>query len=259
MQTDKKQVTFFGVLALVLLLAVSIILMDGRGGKENVVEEVSPKNIPVQASAESIADKKEEARSEKMKEISLRVEHFPKERHNSLRLLALMDEEDMHDEARELAHKMALEGTPEEKADALTAFGWLGGKDAVEASIGMLKAGDEYLERRATDVLSHLIQEDLMRDEDLMTKEMWQSLFNQLQDDTEIESYMVLLGGYSNETSVPVLLELAKSERKELGDKALEHLGSIAYGEEFSTREEAEKWFKDFFEKEANKNRQTQE
>ena len=70
---------------------------------------------------------------------------------------------------------------------------------------------------------------------------------------------MVLLGGYPNETSVPVLLELAKSERKELVDKALEHLGSIAYGEEFSTREEAEKWFKNYFEKEASKNRQTQE
>ena len=58
---------------------------------------------------------------------------------------------------------------------------------------------------------------------------------------------------------IPAELELAKSERKELVDKALEHLGSIAYGEEFSTREEAEKWFKNYFEKEANKNRQTQE
>ena len=259
MQTDKKQVTFFGALALVLLLAVSIILMDGRGGKENVVEEVSPKNIPVQASAESIADKKEEARSEKMKAISLRVESFPKERRNSLRLLALMDEEDMHDEARELAHKMAQEGTLEEKADALTAFGWLGGKDAVEVSIGMLKAGDEYLEQRASDVLSHLIQENLIREDELMTTEMWQSLFNQLKDETEIDTYMVLLGAYPNEKAVPVLLELAKSERKEVADKAMEHLRSTAYGTDFSTREEAEKWFKDFFEKEANKNRQTQE
>ena len=98
-----------------------------------------------------------------------------------------------------------------------------------------------------------------MRDEPLMTTEMWQSLFNQLDDKTEIEAFMILLGGYSNEKSVPVLLELAKSDRQEIGGKALEHLGSIAYGEEFANREEAEKWFKKYFEKEAQQAQQNDE
>ena len=258
MQMDSKQVKIIGASIIVLVIILIIIVMNGKHDEEKTPEPV-PSEIASAVEKPQHMEKKEEARTKIRRDIEQRLERFPKARHNSLRLRALMDDEDMHEEARELAHKMALEGTPEERGDALTAFEWLGGKDAVNVAIGMLKGGDEYLDQRASDVLNHLIQEDLMRDEDLMTMEMWQSLFNQLQDDSEIESYMVLLGGYSNETSVPVLLELAKSERKELGDKALEHLGSIAYGEEFSTREEAEAWFKNHFEKEAKKNQQTQE
>ncbi len=258
MQIDRKESFIIGASIIVLVIVLIIFIMNGKHNEEEpsrpVASEVSPAVETPQTT-----EQKEDTKAKIHQEIAKRLERFPKERHNSLRLSALMDDEEMHEEARELAHKMALEGTQEEKADALTAFEWLGGKDAVNVAIGMLKGGDEYLDQRASDVLGHLIQEDLMKDEDLMTTEMWQSLFNQLQDDTEIDSYMVLLGGYPNETSVPVLLELAKSERKELVDKALEHLGSIAYGEEFPTREEAEKWFKNYFEKEASKNRQTQE
>ena len=258
MQFDSKQVKIISVFTILLVIVLAILFMNGKSGNEEVSGPSSVELAPVEVKPQ-VVDKKEETRNAIRQDIARKLERFPKKRHNSLRLRALMDEEEMHEEARELAHKMALEGTPEEKGDALTAFEWLGGKDAVNVAIGMLKGGDEYLDQRASDVLGHLIQEDLMKDEDLMTTEMWQSLFNQLQDETEIESYLVLLGGYPNETSVPVLLELAKSERKELVDKALEHLGSIAYGEEFSTREAAEKWFKNHFEKEARKNQQTEE
>lgn len=259
MQFDGKQVKIISVITILLVIVLVMIIMNGKNGKEEMSGPTSVELAPVEVKPQVVVDKKEETRKEIRQDIARKLERFPKERHNSLRLSALMDEEEMHDEARELARKMALEGTPAEKADALTAFEWLGGKDAVEIATGLLKTGDEYLDQRATDVLNHLIQENLMRDEDLMTTEMWQSLFNQLKDETEIESYMVLLGGYPNETSVPVLLELAKSERQDIADKALEHLGSIAYGEEFSTREAAEKWFKNHFEKEAKKNQQTEE
>lgn len=258
MQFDSKQLKIISAFTILLVIVLAILIMNSKNGKEEVSGPSSVELAPVEIKPQVI-DKKEEIRKAIRQDIARKLERFPKERHNSLRLAAFMDEEDMHDEARELARKMALEGTPGEKADALTAFEWLGGKDAVEIATGLLKTGDEYLDQRASDVLSHLIQENLMRGEELMTTEMWQSLFNQLQDETEIESYLVLLGGYPNETSVPVLLELAKSERKELVDKALEHLGSIAYGEEFSTREAAEKWFKNHFEKEARKNQQTEE
>ena len=258
MQIDRKEILIIGASIIVLVTVLIIFIMSGKHNDEEPARPVESQDSQTVETPQNVGQK-EDVKAKLRQEIAKRLERFPKEQHNSLRLSALMDEEEMHDEARELAHKMALEGTPAEKADALTAFEWLGGKDAVNVAIGMLRGGDEYLDQRASDVLNHLIQENLMRDEELMTTEMWQSLFNQLQDDTEIDAYMVLLGGYPNETSVPVLLELAKSERKELVDKALEHLGSIAYGEEFSTREEAEKWFKNYFEKEANKNRQTQE
>ena len=258
MQIDRKEFFIIGASIIVLVTVLIIFIMSGKHNNEEPARPVTSEAPQIVETPQSV-EQKEDTKAKIRQEIAKRLERLPKEQHNSLRLSALMDEEEMHDEARELAHKMALEGTPAEKADALTAFEWLGGKDAVNVAIGMLRGGEEYLDQRASDVLNHLIQENLMRDEELMTTEMWQSLFNQLQDDTEIDSYMVLLGGYPNETSVPVLLELAKSERKELVDKALEHLGSIAYGEEFSTREEAEKWFKNYFEKEANKNRQTQE
>jgi hypothetical protein len=250
MQIDRKEIFIIGTSIVVLVTVLIIFIMKGKyDGKETTgpVTSVAPSTVITPPPVEQKEDPKAMIRQE----IAKRLERFPKERHNSLRLSALMDEEEMHDEARELARKMALEGTPEEKGDALTAFEWLGGKDAVDIAIGMLKTGDEYLDQRASDVLTHLIQENLMKDEELMTTGMWQSLFNQLQDETEIESFMVLLGGYPNQTSVPVLLELAKSERQEIVGKALEHLGSIAYGEEFSTREAAEEWFKNYFANEA--------
>ena len=258
MKFENSTVKVFGAFALVILVVLGFIILDNWHGKEaSEPEGVSePQPVAVQENAggetaqptvpqEAVAAVPQKDRS---KGSAPRV--IGSER--SIQLSRLLDDDASHADALALALELAEKGTDHEKVDALSALEWIGGKEAVLASIKLKGAGDAVGER-AGQVLNHLIQESLVTGEPLMDAGSWKALFNGLYDDSEIQSYMVLLSGYSLEDSFPILLELAESGREKVADVAKEYLSSVAFGREFKDVEDAKTWYKQYQELQAKK------
>lgn len=251
MKFENSTVKVFSAVALVILVVLGFILLDNRhgnepaetaGGSQMMPEvavqqetnggETAPTDVKAETTARQDSNKKGS---------SLRVTGSER----SIQLSKLLDDDATHGDALNLALELAENGNYNEKLDALSAFAWLGGKAAMDKSIKLISAGDT-VGARADQVVSHLIQENLMTGEPLMDLASWKALFNNLSDETEIDSYMILLSGYSLEESFPVLLELAESGREKISKAAKEYLSSVAFGREFENVEDARKWYKQY-------------
>lgn len=252
MKFENSTVKVFGAIALVILVVVGFIVLDNRHGTEPTDDNGGAKTEPsvavpraetdVVATAQpAVAAADESARKETGKGSAPRV--LGSER--SIQLSRLLDDETSRDKALALALELADKGNYTEKLDALSAFAWLGGKAAMDKSIKLISEGDT-IGTRADQVVSHLIQESLMTGEPLMDLASWKSLFNSLTDESEINSYMVLLSGYSLEESFPILLDLAESSRETIANVAKEYLSSVAFGREFKDVDDAKTWYKQY-------------
>ena len=164
-------------------------------------------------------------------------------------LQSLLDDHDKNDETMELAVSMMKRTVPEKLA-ALNAFQWIGGPVSMKETVSAVTDSASEVAHRASDVLHHLIQEDLITEETSMTPELWQDLFSKLSED-ERDPYLVLLTAYPVADCFPVLLNLMESKDESLRDSALEYASSIAEGIELANRDEAEKWFNAHLAKEA--------
>ena len=246
MKFENSTVKVLGALALVILVVLGFIILDNWHGKEasepEGVSEPQPVAVQENGGGETEQPTAQDAvaaapQQDGGKGSAPRV--IGSER--SVRLSKLLDNDAAHADALALALELAEKGNNNEKVDALSALEWLGGKEAVLTSIKLKGAGDAVGER-AGQVLNHLIQESLVTGEPLMDAGSWKALFNGLYDDSEIQSYMVLLSGYSLEDSFPILLELAESGREKVADVAKEYLSSVAFGREFKDVEDAKTW-----------------
>ncbi|MBR5837770.1 MAG: hypothetical protein IKZ84_04430, partial [Victivallales bacterium] len=242
MKFENSTVKVFGAFALVILVVLGFIILDNWHGKEasgpEGVSEPQPVAVQENGGGETAQPTAQDAaaaapQQDGGKGSAPRV--IGSER--SVRLSKLLDNDAAHADALALALELAEKGNNNEKVDALSALEWLGGKEAVLTSIKLKGAGDAVGER-AGQVLNHLIQESLVTGEPLMDAASWKALFNGLYDDSEIQSYMVLLSGYSLEDSFPILLELAESGREKVADVAKEYLSSVAFGREFKDVED---------------------
>ena len=251
MKFENSTVKVFSAVALVILVVVGFIALDNRHGKEPATDDSGVKTPPEVMAPEAngvetvpqpvVETENATTGKEGGKGAAPRV--LGSER--SIQLSRLLDDEASHDKALSLALELADKGNYAEKLDALSAFAWLGGKPAMEKSIKLISEGDT-IGTRADQVVSHLIQENLMTGEPLMDLASWKALFNTLTDDSEINSYMVLLSGYSLEESFPVLLDLAESGREKVADVAKEYLSSVAFGREFKDVDDAKTWYKQY-------------
>ena len=257
MKFENSTVKVFGAFALVILVVLGFIILDNWHGKEasgpEGVSEPQPVAVQENGGGETEQPTAQDAvaaapQQDGGKGSAPRV--IGSER--SVRLSKLLDNDAAHADALALALELAEKGNNNEKVDALSALEWLGGKEAVLTSIKLKGAGDAVGER-AGQVLNHLIQESLVTGEPLMDAGSWKALFNGLYDDSEIQSYMVLLSGYSLEDSFPILLELAESGREKVADVAKEYLSSVAFGREFKDVEDAKTWYKQYQELQAKK------
>lgn len=257
MKFENSTVKVFGAFALVILVVLGFIILDNWHGKEasgpEGVSEPQPVAVQENSGGETAQPTAQDAaaaapQQDGGKGSAPRV--IGSER--SVRLSKLLDNDAAHADALALALELAEKGNNNEKVDALSALEWLGGKEAVLTSIKLKGAGDAVGER-AGQVLNHLIQESLVTGEPLMDAGSWKALFNGLYDDSEIQSYMVLLSGYSLEDSFPILLELAESGREKVADVAKEYLSSVAFGREFKDVEDAKTWYKQYQELQAKK------
>ena len=257
MKFENSTVKVFGAFALVILVVLGFIVLDNWHGKEasepKGVSEPQPVAVQENGGGETAQPTVQDAvaaapKQDGAKGSAPRV--IGSER--SIQLSRLLDDDASHADALALALELADKGNNNEKVDALSALEWLGGKEAVLTSIKLKGAGDAVGER-AGQVLNHLIQESLVTGEPLMDAASWKALFNGLYDDSEIQSYMVLLSGYSLEDSFPILLELAESGREKVADVAKEYLSSVAFGREFKDVEDAKTWYKQYQELQAKK------
>ena len=251
MKFENSTVKVFGAIALVVLVVLGFIVLDNWHGKEPAKTDggsFEPKQEAVvkpevNVGEATLPDVKSEASTPKDGGKGSAPRVLGSER--SIQLSRLLDDETSHDKALTMALELADKGNHTEKLDALSAFAWLGGKAAMEKSIKMISEGDT-IGARADQVVSHLIQENLMTGEPLMDLASWKALFNSLTDDSEIQSYMVLLSGYSLEESFPILLDLAESSREKIAEPAKEYLSSVAFGREFKDVEDAKTWYKQY-------------
>ncbi len=252
MKFENSTVKVFGAIALVILVVLVFIVLDGRHGKmsadgDSGVKTESPVAAPrvetnvVETAQPAVAMEDASPRKETGKGSAPRV--LGSER--SIQLSRLLDDETSRDKALALALELADKGNYAEKLDALSAFAWLGGKPSMEKSIKLISEGDT-IGARADQVVSHLIQESLVTGEPLMDLGSWKALFNNLTDESEINSYMVLLSGYSLEESFPILLDLAESSRESIANVAKEYLSSVAFGREFKDVDDAKTWYKQY-------------
>lgn len=251
MKFENSTVKVFGAFALVILVVLGFIILDSWHGKEPAKADggsepktevaVQPETNGGEATLPDVKEEESAARQKDGKGSAPRV--LGSER--SIQLSRLLDDDASRDQALALALDLAEKGNYSEKLDALSAFAWLGGKAAMEKSIKLISEGDT-IGARADQVVSHLIQENLMTGEPLMDLASWKALFNSLTDDSEIQSYMVLLSGYSLEECFPVLLDLAESGREKVSEPAKEYLSSVAFGREFKDVEDAKTWYKQY-------------
>ncbi len=262
MKFENSTVKVFGAIALVILVVVGFIILDNWNGKEPEVDANNSFQTESVVAAQSQTGNGEAApQAEKAEEVTTRQKEskgsaprvLGSER--SIQLSRLLDDETSHDKALAMALELADKGNHTEKLDALSAFAWLGGKAAMEKSIKLISEGDT-IGARADQVVSHLIQENLMTGEPLMDLASWKALFNSLTDDSEIQSYMVLLSGYSLEESFPILLDLAESSREKIAEPAKEYLSSVAFGREFKDVEDAKTWYKQYQELQEKKTKE---
>lgn len=247
MSSNTNQRTFALVIILLAVLALFVIFSTKKTDAEadtpeEAVTAVASEAIvaapsPVSSvAAEAVVVQPVERKSDQLPQLTAESQA------NLLQLQDFLDDDEQHDKALELALKMAHSGNRYERLAALNAFEWLGGEESVKACIKLL---DEInsVGTRASQVLTHLIQENLFTEKPLFTTDMWQSLFGNLHTEEEVFNYMLLLSSYPAKQSFPVFLELMNSENTLVPESALEYMGSVAGGEEFKSVEEARKWY----------------
>ena len=242
----------FGTFAVVLIAVLCFIFFTGRHESPKEMKEKNGTGMTHAETTETIVDSKEiTLREMHINNLKAKIEAENEAQMELINQVSeLRDSEDTQDQALALALELAEKGNFEAKKEALKTFEWIGGKKALMSSIKLMTEGDE-VGMRATQVIDHLIQENLMTGEELMDIESWKALFGNLYNEVDIDSYMILLSGYSVEESFPVLLELAEAGREKISSVAKEYLEFVASGQEFGNLDDARKWFKQYQEQQA--------
>ena len=162
-----------------------------------------------------------------------------------MKLQSLLDDNERHEEALELALKMS-QGNRAERAASLDTFLWVGGPKSVKALLALRHDTGEIRER-ANEVMNHLIQQNLHEDKgELLTADDWFSLLDGNPDSDEANSYLTLLAAFDVATAAPVLIRLLESENETNRERAKEYLEFISNGESLTTVEEARKWYEKY-------------
>lgn len=166
---------------------------------------------------------------------------------NLEKMQALLDEaESKRDEVVAFALQLS-KGNRLERAMAIDAFEWVGGKESSTALIDLLDDESVEVEERAFDVLKHLLQESMITEVQLLDTNQWLEVMNTITDSNDLYAMFTLLSGFNVVTAAPVFIELYNSTNATLKNHAQEFMEFIANGEStIPTKEAAEKWFADY-------------
>ncbi len=241
-----KRLKTIGIFALVIAVAIIVVLLPKQ-------KEASPAEEAALSVAPSVADTPEVALSESgetdeeraRRRAAAQEKLLEEASQNIVKLQSLLDDNERHDEALELALKMS-QGNRAERAASLDTFLWVGGPKSVKALLALRHDTGEIRER-ANEVMNHLIQQNLHEDKgELLTADDWFSLLDGNPDSDEANSYLTLLAAFDVATAAPVLIRLLESENETNRERAKEYLEFISNGESLTTVEEARKWYETY-------------
>lgn len=170
---------------------------------------------------------------------------------NITRLQALLDDDDRHEEALDLALKMS-KGNRTERAASLDTFLWVGGPRSVKALIS-LRHDTPEISDRANDVLQHLLQQELHESSNgeetsssLFDMDDWFQLLDSNENVDEANAYLMLLTSFDIETAAPVLIKLLETDNPDNQARAREYLEFISNGLSLNTPEQAREWLEKY-------------
>lgn len=238
-----KQMKTYGLFALVIAVAIIVVLLPKQTetpSAETAAPSVAPSVTDTADAAQSVTSETDRERRTAAQEKLLEEAS-----QNIVKLQSLLDDNERHEEALELALKMS-QGNRTERAASLDTFLWVGGPKSVKALLALRHDTGEIRER-ANEVMNHLIQQNLHEDKgELLTADDWFSLLDGNPDSDEANSYLTLLAAFDVATAAPVLIRLLESESETNRERAKEYLEFISNGESLTTVEEARKWYEKY-------------
>lgn len=251
-----KRLKTIGIFALVIAVAIIVVLLpkDKETSKsETDVPSQStstieiPESVP-QTSFKVVTEEERIARREAFQEKMLEEAS-----QNIVKLQSLLDDNERHDEALELALKMS-KGNRAERAASLDTFLWVGGPKSVKALLE-LRNDTGAIRERVNDILQHLLQQELQvsnsedksdSDGDLFELDDWFQLIDSNENVDEANAYLMLLTSFDIETAAPVLIKLLETDNPDNQARAREYLEFISNGLSLNTPEQAREWLEKY-------------
>ena len=234
------------------MIAIAIVMIIIPKGTDNEEQQFSPEDVREVQSAHSVriapsptsimpsgltADKKQEL--------------LKRTAENITRLQTLLDDDDRHDEALNLALKMS-KGNRVERAASLDTFLWVGGPKSVKALLSLRRDTPEISDR-ANDILQHLLQQELhgsnqeeKSDSNLFELDDWFQLLDGNENADEVNAYLMLLTSFDIETAAPVLIKLLETDNPDNQARAREYLEFISSGLSLNTPDQAREWLEKY-------------
>ena len=249
-----KQMKTYGLFALVIAVAIIVVLLPKEKETSQTETEAPSQassiiktldNVP-KTSFKMVTEEERIARREAFQEKMLEEAS-----QNIVKLQSLLDDDERHDEALDLALKMS-KGNRAERAASLDTFLWVGGPKSVKALMAS-RNDTGAIRERANDILQHLLQQELHEsnqeeksDSNLFELDDWFQLLDGNENADEANAYLMLLTSFDIETAAPVLIKLLETDNPDNQARAREYLEFISSGLSLNTPDQAREWLEKY-------------
>ncbi len=205
----------------------------------------SPSPSPAPSSPQD--DNPATPKDQKIQGMSWYLEAPPESRKEIDELQKFLDDENAQIEALSKAQQMLKNGDDFQAVAAIGALAWIGGHKSMSTLANVIRERRGDVTDYASEVLQSLFQAQVMNDDVQFDTAVWRDVVEDINEDSERESYFVLLTSNPVETAAPVLIQLwQESKDDEITALSKEYLESLAEGRELPNPSAAEKWFEEY-------------
>lgn len=244
MNNQTKSIVIFALF--LLMMVVVIVLPKQKSGEDEPAPAAAAAPSVAVKPAPSVPAVPQEASRDAAQEQLL-----AESSQNIVRLQSLLDDEEKHGEALELALKMS-KGNRAERAASLDTFLWIGGPKSIKALISLHRDVPEISER-SSDILQHLMQQHQQEtdgqgstEDPWFALDDWFQLLNGNENDAEADAFLQMLSAFDIEIAVPVLIRLLETNDAVNQARAKEYLEFVSNGESLETVEQAKAWLEKY-------------
>ena len=166
---------------------------------------------------------------------------------NVRKLQDLMDEVENNKEAAFIQAKSMLKGTLNEKIHAINALEWIGGSRSVIALSAALNDSNPDLSSLARRAIENILTKAHYSDapEDQIEREAWDAIIESDPGEDNKFVYFQKMVELPSLEAVPLLARYLDSPDESTRKLAREYIKMAAYGEEITTKEQADTWVKE--------------